>query len=64
MVERNTILSAYTMYRHLEQYCTHPSSNANGTLVLKLISHRLRRKFATYTNLSRFCFLGTTPANL
>ena len=25
MGEYNTILSAYTLYRHLEQYCTHPS---------------------------------------
>ena len=25
MVERNTFVSAYTMYRHLQQYCSHPS---------------------------------------
>ena len=25
MDESNTVLSAYTMYRHLQQYCSHPS---------------------------------------
>ena len=23
--ESNTVVSAYTMYRHLQQYCSHPS---------------------------------------
>ena len=27
MGECNTILSAYALYRHLEYYCTHPSSS-------------------------------------
>ena len=25
MGESNTVVSAYTMYRHLQQYCSHPS---------------------------------------
>ena len=25
MDESNTVVSAYTMYRHLQQYCSHPS---------------------------------------
>ena len=25
MVESNTVVSAYTMYRHLQQYCSQPS---------------------------------------
>ena len=25
MGESNTVASAYTMYRHLQQYCSHPS---------------------------------------
>ena len=25
MGERNTVVSAYTTYRHLQQYCSHPS---------------------------------------
>ena len=24
MVENNTVVSAYTMYRHLQQYCSYP----------------------------------------
>ena len=26
MGESNTVVSAYTMYRHLQQYCCHPSN--------------------------------------
>ena len=25
MGDSNTVVSAYTMYRHLQQYCSHPS---------------------------------------
>ena len=25
MGESNTVVSAYTLYRHLQQYCSHPS---------------------------------------
>ena len=25
MGESNTVVSAYIMYRHLQQYCSHPS---------------------------------------
>ena len=43
MGECNTILSAYTMYRHLEYYYTHPSIcrhynkcfRINGTFIFK-----------------------------
>ena len=28
MGESNTVVSAYTMYRHLQQYCSHPSISA------------------------------------
>ena len=27
MGESNTVESAYTLYRHLQQYCSHPSIN-------------------------------------
>ena len=26
MGESNTVVSAYTLYRHLQQYCSHPSN--------------------------------------
>ena len=25
MGKKNTVVSAYTLYRHLQQYCSHPS---------------------------------------
>ena len=34
MGECNTILSAYTLYRHLGQYCTQPSNYADFDLNL------------------------------
>ena len=36
-VECNTILIAYTSYRHLEYYCTHPSINSVFYNDLKLL---------------------------
>ena len=27
MGESNTVVSAYTTYRHLQQYCSHPTIN-------------------------------------
>ena len=45
MGECNTILSAYTLYRHLGQYCTHPSEwlnpFPNKPLILRVCSTNL-----------------------
>ena len=37
MDESNTVVSAYTMYRHLQQYCSHPS-NSLCILVVSVVS--------------------------
>ena len=36
MDESNTVVSAYTMYRHLQQYCSHPSVSFNSSDLLAL----------------------------
>ena len=51
LVECDTILSAYTLYRYLGQYCTHPSilSSANGFNLdqSKILSFRKELSFGS-----------------
>ena len=37
MDESNTVVSAYTLYRHLQQYCSHPSTN-RLSITIKMVS--------------------------
>ena len=35
MGESNTVVSAYTLYRHLQQYCSHPSIYVQMSYTMK-----------------------------
>ena len=37
MAESNTVVSAYTVYRHLQQYCSHLSKKVNPHIVIELM---------------------------
>ena len=49
MVESNTVVSAYTLYRHLQQYCSHPS-----TWLLPFLNPFPNNKFQTLPNSKEF----------
>ena len=39
MVESNTVVSAYTLYRHLQQYLTHRNGDANTVTQKEKLIH-------------------------
>ena len=50
MGESNTVVSAYTTYRHLQQYCSHPWRCSLNTDV-----HSVRNKH--FSKLANTCYL-------
>ena len=46
MGESNTVVSAYTLYRHLQQYCSHPSIRRCNPRGLEGLNHSDNNDFA------------------
>ena len=48
MGESNTVVSAYTLYRHLQQYCFHPSTYKKFAILMHDIDkgdHSIMHRF-------------------
>ena len=60
MGESNTVASAYTLYRHLQQYCSHPSNCMVLNAVFSTISVITRAGQCIYSYLSGVFLIGTS----
>ena len=48
MGESNTVVSAYTMYRHLQQYCCHPSTGLYASNLPGVMQHKVATDLYKY----------------
>ena len=64
MGESNTVVSAYTMYKHLQQYCSHPSNNFTAvvldsfesyTHLLPMVQGYLSLNLENFCKIAYFC---------